>query len=155
VAHSAGLLLWRRTPELEVLLAHPGGPLHAHKDVWGIPKGLVEPGEDLLETAYREFSEELGLPVPPGTPVPIGDIRQKGGKLVTGWALEGDLDPATIRPGHFEMVWPPRSGRVQSFPEIDRVAWFALREAEVRILPAQAPFLERLAGLPGAAPGPA
>ena len=151
MAHSAGLLVWRRGTRLEVLLAHPGGPLHARKDVWGIPKGMVEPGEDLLDAAYREFVEELGLPVPVGEPVPIGDVRQKGGKLVTAWALEGDLDPAAIVPGHFEMVWPPRSGQVQSFPEIDRVEWFDLPTAEVKILPAQAPFLERLAASLGPA----
>lgn len=151
---SAGLLLWRRRPHLEVLLAHPGGPLHARKDVWGIPKGLVEDGEELLATAYREFEEELGLPVPPGDPVPLGEVRQKGGKVVTAWALEGDLDPGAIEPGHFEMVWPPRSGLVQSFPEIDRVAWFDLATARLKVLPAQLPLLDRLAD-PGPAPAPA
>jgi predicted NUDIX family NTP pyrophosphohydrolase len=142
--HSAGILLWRRSPDLQVLLVHPGGPLHARKDVWGIPKGLVEPGEELREAAYREFVEELGLPVPPGRPVPLGDIRQKGGKLVTGWAIEGDLDPTTIVPGLFEMVWPPRSGQIQRFPEIDRAEWFAVAVARAKLLPAQLPLLDRL-----------
>jgi predicted NUDIX family NTP pyrophosphohydrolase len=142
--HSAGILLWRRSPDLQVLLVHPGGPLHARKDVWGIPKGLVEPGEELREAAYREFVEELDLPVPPGQPVPLGDIRQKGGKLVTAWAIEGDLDPTAIVPGLFEMVWPPRSGQIQRFPEIDRAEWFAVAVARGKMLPAQLPFLDRL-----------
>jgi predicted NUDIX family NTP pyrophosphohydrolase len=142
--HSAGILLWRQSPDLQVLLAHPGGPLHARKDVWGIPKGLIEPGEELREAAYREFVEELGLPVPPGRPRPLGDIRQKGGKLVTAWAIEGDLDPTQIKPGLFEMIWPPRSDHLQSFPEIDRVEWFAVPAARGKMLPAQVPFLDRL-----------
>jgi predicted NUDIX family NTP pyrophosphohydrolase len=142
--HSAGILLWRQSPDLQVLLAHPGGPLHARKDVWGIPKGLIEPGEELREAAYREFVEELGLPVPPGRPRPLGDIRQKGGKLVTAWAIEGDLDPTQIKPGLFEMIWPPRSDQLQSFPEIDRVEWFAVPAARGKMLPAQVPFLDRL-----------
>ena len=141
---SAGLLLWRRDPALEVLLAHPGGPLHAKRDVWGIPKGLVEPGEDLLAAAYREFTEELGLPVPPGDPVPLGEVVQKGGKVVTAWAIEGDLDVTLLVPGLFEMAWPPRSGRLQSFPEIDRAEWFDLDAARVKMLPAQQPLLDRL-----------
>jgi predicted NUDIX family NTP pyrophosphohydrolase len=142
--HSAGILLWRRSPDLQVLLVHPGGPLHARKDVWGIPKGLVEPGEELREAAYREFAEELGRPVPPGRPVPLGDVRQKGGKLVTAWAIEGVLDPTTLVPGLFEMVWPPQSGQVQRFPEIDRAEWFAVPLARTKLLPAQLPFLDRL-----------
>jgi predicted NUDIX family NTP pyrophosphohydrolase len=146
---SAGLLLWRRRDDLEVLLAHPGGPLHAKRDVWGIPKGLVEPGEDLRAAAYREFTEELGLPVPQGEPVPLGEITQKGGKVVTAWALEGDLDVSTLDPGLFEMVWPPRSGQVQSFPEIDRAEWFDVDAARRKMLPAQQPLLDRLIELLG------
>jgi predicted NUDIX family NTP pyrophosphohydrolase len=144
VRHSAGLLVWRRRPDVEVLLAHPGGPLHAHRDVWGIPKGLIEPGEDLLTTAYREFTEELGLPPPPGEPVPLGEIVQKGGKVVTAWAIEGDVDLTAFSPGLFELVWPPRSGRVQRFPEIDRAEWFAVDAARAKMLPEQLPLLDRL-----------
>ena len=145
--HSAGLLVWRRRPALEVVLAHPGGPLHAKRDVWGIPKGLVEAGEDLLDAAYREFTEELGLAVPAGEPVPIGDVVQKGGKVVTAWAIEGDVDVTALSPGLFEMEWPPRSGRMQRFPEIDRAEWFAVDVARTKMLEAQQPFLDRLVGL--------
>lgn len=143
---SAGILLWRRRTGLEVLLAHMGGPLHAHKDVWGIPKGLVEPGEDLLTTAYREFGEELGLPVPPGDPVPLGEVVQRSGKVVTAWAVEGDLDVTTIEPGHFTMLW---HGRLQSFPEMDRAEWFDLPRAREKITAAQLPLLDRLLAVVG------
>ena len=141
---SAGLLLWRRRPDVEVLLAHPGGPLHAKRDVWGVPKGMPEGDEDLLTAAYREFEEELGVPVPAGDAVPLGEIVQKGGKVVTAWAIEGDLDVTAIAPGLFEMEWPPRSGRLQRFPEIDRAEWFAVDVARAKILPAQQPFLDRV-----------
>ena len=140
---SAGLLLWRRSPRLEVLLAHPGGPLYARKDdgVWSLPKGEPEPGEDLLTAARREFAEELGLPAPDAPPVPLGEVRYRSGKVVTAWAVEGDVDPDAIVPGMFEMTW---AGRVQTFPEIDRVAWFAPAAGRVKLLPAQRPFLDRL-----------
>jgi predicted NUDIX family NTP pyrophosphohydrolase len=142
---SAGLLVWRRQPTLQVLLAHPGGPLHARRDVWGIPKGLVEPGdEDLLATARREFTEELGVAPPSGQPVPLGEIVQKGGKVVTAWALEGDVDLTAFSPGLFELEWPPRSGRIQRFPEIDRAEWFPVDLARAKMLPAQLPLLDRL-----------
>ena len=143
---SGGLLLWRRSPSLEVLLAHPGGPFYARKDdgVWTLPKGEPEPGEDLLTAARREFAEELGLPAPDGELLPLGEVRYSSGKVVTAWAIEGDLDPNTIQPGLFELTW---AGRVQSFPEIDRVAWFAPGEGRVKLLPAQRPFLDRLEGL--------
>jgi predicted NUDIX family NTP pyrophosphohydrolase len=144
MVRSAGLLVWRRRSDLEVLLAHPGGPLFTKRDIWGIPKGLVEPGEDLLATAYREFGEELGIPAPTGTAVPLGEVVQKGGKVVTAWGIEGDVDLSSLAPGLFEMVWPPRSGRVQSFPEIDRAEWFAVGAARARMMPAQRPFLDRL-----------
>ena len=143
---SGGLLLWRRSPHLEVLLAHPGGPFYARKDdgVWSLPKGEPEPGEDLLTAACREFAEELGLPAPDGPPVPLGEVRYSSGKVVTAWAVEGDLDPDAIQPGLFEMTW---AGRVQTFPEVDRVAWFAPAEGRVKLLPAQCPFLDRLEAL--------
>ncbi|GAC1440809.1 MAG: NUDIX domain-containing protein [Mycobacteriales bacterium] len=143
---SAGILLWRRVSSLEVLLAHPGGPLHARKDVWSIPKGEVDRGEDLLAAAYREFTEELGLPVPPGEPVALGDVVQRSGKIVTAWAIEGDLDVTAIDPGQFRMQW---HGRVQSFPEMDRAEWFDLARAKAKMLPAQWPLVERLTELLG------
>jgi predicted NUDIX family NTP pyrophosphohydrolase len=146
---SAGLLLYRRRGgRLEVLLGHPGGPLFASRDegAWTIPKGEVEPDEAWLSVARREFEEETGTPPPADLASyrPLGDVRQKSGKVVTAWAVEGDLDPATAVSNTFEMEWPPRSGRRQAFPEIDRVAWFELAEARRRIITAQAAFLDRL-----------
>jgi predicted NUDIX family NTP pyrophosphohydrolase len=143
---SAGLLLYRRSPSLEVLLAHPGGPLYARRDdgVWTVPKGEPEPGEEPLAAAYREFAEELGVPAPAGEPVLLGDVRYSSGKVVTAWALEGDLDPGSIVPGLFEMAW---RGRVEQFPEIDRVGWLTPQQGRVRLLPAQHPFLDRLEDL--------
>jgi predicted NUDIX family NTP pyrophosphohydrolase len=144
---SAGILLWRRREDaVEVLLAHNGGPYWARKDHghWTIPKGEGEPGEELAAVARREFAEETGHEVPDGPLIDLGEIRQKSGKLVLGWAVEGDLDPATAVSNTFEMEWPPRSGRVQSFPEIDRVAWFGLEDARSRLKEAQVPFLDRL-----------
>jgi len=144
---SVGILLWReRKGHLEVLLGHPGGPYFAGKDAdhWTVLKGEVEPDEDLVAVARREFAEETGHQLPDGPLIELGDIRQKSGKLVVAWAVEGDLDSETAVSNTFEMEWPPRSGRVQKFPEIDRVAWFDVREARVRIKEAQAPFLDRL-----------
>jgi predicted NUDIX family NTP pyrophosphohydrolase len=143
---SFGILLYRRRPSLEVLLAHMGGPFWQRKEIgaWTVPKGEPADGETPVATARREFEEELGLPVPPGELLELGDARQNGGKLVTVWALEGDLDPDGIRPGTFEMQWPPRSGRVQQFPEIDRVAWLTPSEASELIVGGQRPFLARL-----------
>jgi predicted NUDIX family NTP pyrophosphohydrolase len=146
-SRSAGLLLYRTTPAgLEVLLAHMGGPFWARRDVgaWTIPKGLPEPGEDLEATARREFTEELGLPVPPGELHPLGEVRQTGGKVVTAWALAADLDPDTVVPGTFEMEWPRGSGRMGTFPEVDRVAWFDLAAARERLVTAQRDLLDRL-----------
>ncbi|EHN79526.1 NUDIX domain-containing protein [Streptomyces coelicoflavus] len=146
---SAGLLLHRRGPggELQVLLGHMGGPFYTRRDAgaWTVPKGEYDPEEPAWEAARREFEEELGLPPPEGEAVPLGEVRQAGGKLVTVWAVEADLDPAAVVPGTFTMEWPPRSGRTEEFPELDRVAWFALDRAREVIVKAQAAFLDRLA----------
>jgi predicted NUDIX family NTP pyrophosphohydrolase len=143
---SAGLLMYRlRGGTLEVLLVHPGGPLWANKDagMWSIPKGEVREGEDALATAKREFEEETGIR-PAGEFVALEPIRQKSGKIVHAWALEGDCDPAAIRSNTFKMEWPPRSGRMQSFPEVDRAEFFAATEAKQRINPSQAAFVDEL-----------
>ncbi|MFE1315101.1 NUDIX domain-containing protein [Streptomyces sp. NPDC058755] len=145
---SAGLLLFRHTDDgLEVLLGHMGGPFFAKKDAgaWTVPKGEYEPDEPAWEAARREFREELGLAPPDGQAVPLGEVAQANGKIVTVWAIEADLDPEAIDPGTFTMEWPPRSGRTQEFPELDRVAWFALDRARALIITAQAAFLDRLA----------
>jgi predicted NUDIX family NTP pyrophosphohydrolase len=144
---SAGVLLWRRGPSgLEVLLGHPGGPLWAKKDAghWTVVKGEVEPGEAPEDVARREFKEETGNDLPGGPMVELGEIKQKSGKVVRAWAVEGDLDPATAASNTFTMEWPPRSGRKAEFPEIDRVEWFDLDEARRRIKDAQSPFIDRL-----------
>ncbi|OLF05358.1 NUDIX hydrolase [Actinophytocola xinjiangensis] len=149
VKRSAGILLYRRAEDgIEVLLGHMGGPFWARKDAaaWTMPKGEYPPEEPPETAARREFTEELGLPVPPGDWVPLGEVRQSG-KTVTAWALAGDLDPDTVVPGTFEMEWPPRSGRTQEFPELDRVAWFPLAEATEKIVKGQRDFLDRLAGM--------
>jgi predicted NUDIX family NTP pyrophosphohydrolase len=146
-ARSAGLLLHRdRTGVREVLLVHPGGPFWARKDLgaWSIPKGEYGDGEMPEAAALREFEEELGSPAPAGERTPLGEIRQKNGKRVVAWALEGDLDADAIASNTFELEWPPRSGRTATFPEVDRAAWFALEEAREKINPAQAAFLDRL-----------
>ena len=146
---SAGILMWRRRGgEREVLLAHFGGPMWAKKDAgaWAIPKGLVEEGEDIEACARREFAEELGVE-PEGELVPLGRIRQKGGKWVEAFALEGDLDADAIVSDHYRLEWPPGSGRFGSWPEVDRAAWFTLAEARTRILPSQLPILDRFEAL--------
>jgi predicted NUDIX family NTP pyrophosphohydrolase len=145
-AISSGLLLFRRrSGELEVLLVHPGGPFWRRRDLgaWSIPKGEPLPGEDSGAAARREFAEETGF-APQGALLPLGEIRQKGGKRVEAFALQGDLDADAIKSNTFEMEWPQRSGRKASFPEVDRAAWFALSEARERILESQAPLLDRL-----------
>ncbi|MFH8976885.1 NUDIX domain-containing protein [Streptomyces sp. NPDC017890] len=149
---SAGLLLYRhvgRGPgrDLQVLLGHMGGPFYARRDAgaWTVPKGEYDPAEPAWEAARREFEEELGLPPPEGEAVPLGEVRQAGGKVVTVWAVEAGLDPATAVPGTFRMEWPPRSGRIEEFPELDRVAWFPVDRAREVIVKAQAAFLDRLA----------
>jgi predicted NUDIX family NTP pyrophosphohydrolase len=145
---SAGILLYRRTPEgeIEVLLAHPGGPIWAKRDegVWTVPKGEFHEGEEAWAVARREFEEETGHPAPDSDPIELGEIRQKGGKVVEAWALEGDLDPATAQSNTFPFEWPPRSGTWITIPEIDRVEWFAPDEARRRIKETQIPFVDRL-----------
>jgi predicted NUDIX family NTP pyrophosphohydrolase len=145
---SAGLILHRRQAgcDLEILLVHPGGPFWAKKDegAWSIPKGEFEAGEDPLAAAKRELEEETGI-VARGECVPLGSARQKNGKLVHAWALEQDADAGSIRSNSFTMEWPPRSGRTQEFPEVDRAGWFDLAHAREKLNPAQAEFLVRLA----------
>ena len=144
---SAGLLMFRRKDNrLEVLLAHPGGPFFAKKDVgaWTIPKGEAALGEDLLKRAQLEFEEELGIR-PSGDWIELGSIKQKGGKIVHAWAVEGDLpDSFKLKSNTFEIEWPPRSGKRQKFPEVDRVAFFPEEVARPKINPAQVAFLDRL-----------
>lgn len=146
---SAGLLLFRHTDDgLQVLLGHMGGPFFARRDAgaWTVPKGEYVPDEEAAwDAARREFQEELGLPPPDGEAVPLGEVKQTNGKVVTAWAIEADLDPATVVPGTFRMEWPPKSGQEQEFPELDRVEWFALDLARAVIVKAQATFLDRLA----------
>ena len=144
---AAGLLLFRRTPEgPQVLLVHLGGPFWAGRDLgaWSLPKGEVAPGEDTLSAARREFREEIGLE-PAGTPFPLGQVKQPGGKVVHAWALEGDFEPSSLKSNTFSVEWPKGSGHVRDFPEVDRAAWFDLAEARRRILGAQTPLLDVLA----------
>ncbi len=144
---SAGILLYRMGVDgVEVLLVHPGGPFFARKDdgAWSVPKGLVDPGEDLLAAARREFAEETGHPVPDGDVIELGEVRLRSGKRVHAFAVEGDLDADLIVSNVFEMAWPPRSGRMQTFPEVDRAAWFSAPQARVKLNAAQADFVDRL-----------
>ena len=144
---SAGILLFRRRDgRLELLLAHQGGPFWAKKDLghWTIPKGEAEPGEAWFDVARREFAEEVGIEPEIGVDLPLGKITQKSGKLVVAWGAAGDVDPAVAHSNTFSMEWPPKSGRVQAFPEIDRVEWFEASEARRRLKPAQVPFIDRL-----------
>ncbi len=144
---SAGILLYRLRPAgPEVLLGHMGGPFWMNKDDggWSIPKGEHGPDEDPLAVARREFAEELGAPVPAQDLVPLGTLRVTSGKLLAVWAAEGDFDAATAQSNTFTMEWPPRSGRVQEYPEIDRAAWFGLAEARSKLVKGQVPFLDRL-----------
>jgi predicted NUDIX family NTP pyrophosphohydrolase len=143
---SAGILMYRRRGgKLEVLLVHPGGPFWRNKDAgaWSLPKGEVDAGEDDMAAARREFEEELGTR-PDGELVPLGEVRQRSGKRVRAFALEGDLDAEAARSVTFEMEWPPRSGRMASFPEVDRAAWFELDVARNKLVAGQAPLLDRL-----------
>jgi predicted NUDIX family NTP pyrophosphohydrolase len=148
-ASSAGILMYRRTGKaLEVLLVHPGGPFWRNKDdgAWSIPKGEMDEGEDPAEAALREFMEELGSA--PTEPLrPLSEIRQRGGKRVHAFVVEGDIDVGAIASNTFEMEWPSRSGRLQTFPEVDRAEWFDLRLANEKILASQRPLLDQLAVL--------
>jgi predicted NUDIX family NTP pyrophosphohydrolase len=154
---SAGILLYRYPrcspvtgdAEPEVLLVHPGGPMWARRDLgaWSIPKGEVDPGEEPLAAGRREFAEETGSPAPEGEPVALGEVRLKSGKRILAWALAGDLDAAGVVSNTFEMQWPPRSGRMRSFPEVDRAQWFSLQDARARLNPAQAAFVDRVADI--------
>ena len=144
---SAGILMYRGAgPALELLLVHPGGPFWAKKDqgAWSIPKGEYGEDEEPLACAIREFEEELGSPLPQGAYLELGALVQPSRKMVVAYAIEGEFDPARLKSNHFEMEWPPRSGRRQSFPEVDRAQWFSVAEARVKIQPGQAPFIDRL-----------
>jgi predicted NUDIX family NTP pyrophosphohydrolase len=146
---SAGILLWRGGASgVEVFLVHPGGPFWRNKDegAWSIPKGEAAPGEDLLGHARREFEEETGAPIH-GDFRKLGPTKQPGGKLVHAFAVEGDFDPGSLRSDLFEMEWPPRSGRRQSFPEVDRAAWFSFAAAREKILKGQVALLDELEAL--------
>lgn len=142
---SAGILLYRRSPDLGLLLVHPGGPFWARKDeaAWSIPKGLIDDSEDLETAARREFAEETGY-VPPGPLIPLGEFKQSGGKVVVAFALEGNFDPATLASDTLSLEWPPRSGRSITVPEVDRAEWMAPERARTRLHKGQVPILEAL-----------
>jgi predicted NUDIX family NTP pyrophosphohydrolase len=143
---SAGILMYRRLDaDLELLLVHPGGPFWARKDLgaWSIPKGEYSESEDALVVAKREFEEETGAPAQ-GDFLPLGELVQPGRKIVTAWAVEGDFDPSDLKSNLFEMEWPPKSGRRQSFPEVDRAQWFSPADAREKILKGQSEFITRL-----------
>ncbi|MDQ1618374.1 MAG: hypothetical protein QOE19_943 [Actinomycetota bacterium] len=144
---SAAILLFRRSEDqTEVLLGHMGGPFWSRRDeaAWSLPKGEHGPDEQPADAARREFEEELGLPLPHGELVDLGSVRQAGGKVVSAYALAGDLDPRDVRAGTFEMEWPRGSGRIEVFPELDRVAWFGIEQARPKLVSAQRAFLDRL-----------
>jgi len=146
-AHSAGLVLYRRRDgKLEVLLVHPGGPFWQKRDdgAWSIPKGEIAENEVGIDVAGREFQEELGVAAPDGEPKSLGAVRQSGGKVVHAWALAGDLDVTKTTSNTFEIEWPPRSGKMQAFPEVDRAEWFDIDTARRKLLPAQGAFIDRL-----------
>lgn len=144
--HSAGLLLFRRTTQgIEVLLVHPGGPFWARKETagWSIPKGEINEDEDPLHAAHREFVEEVGIS-PEGEALPLTPVRQKGGKIIHAWAMEAEFEPERLHSSTFQLEWPPHSGQLQEFPEVDRAAWFTIESAAERINPGQKPLLREL-----------
>jgi predicted NUDIX family NTP pyrophosphohydrolase len=156
-------LVYRVTPALvvEVLIAHPGGPFWARKDAgaWSVPKGEYEDHDDALAAAFREFREEIGQAPPDGRPLPLGELTQPGGKRVSVWAVEGDLDVTHAASNTFEIEWPRGSGRIRAFPEVDRVEWVTVTTARTKLLKGQVPFLDRLVDdlrlrRPGATEGP-
>ncbi len=153
---SAGLLLYRAGADgaVEVLIAHPGGPFWGRKDdgAWSIPKGEQPEGEDSWDTARREFAEEIGLEAPDGERTDLGVVRQAGGKVVAVFAVRGDLDVTDARSNTFELEWPPRSGQRREFPEVDRVGWFSVAQARIKLLAGQRPILDRLVDYLGARP---
>jgi predicted NUDIX family NTP pyrophosphohydrolase len=143
---SAGILMYRRAGEsIELFLVHPGGPYWAKKDLggWSVPKGEYEPDEDPLVAARREFAEETGFDVD-GDFIPLAPVKQKGGKVVSAWAVEGSIDASAIRSNMFSMEWPPRSGRQQEFPEVDRAGWFGVAEARLKLNASQVAFIDEL-----------
>ena len=148
VARSAGLLLYRITAAgvVEVLLAHPGGPFWSRKDAgaWSVPKGEYDWDVNALATAFREFREETGHDAPAGEPIPLGEVRQPGGKKVAAWALRGELDVTRAYSNTFEMEWPRGSGTIREFPEVDRLEWVSVEGARTKLLKGQVPFLDRL-----------
>ncbi len=147
---SAGLLLYRVVDGgLAILLVHPGGPLWARKDLgaWSVPKGEYDENEEPLAVAVREFEEETGAAPDVTAAVPLGSVRQRGGKVVTAWAVEGDFDPETLRSNTFEMRWPPRSDTVREFPEVDRAEWFGVAQAREKVVPAQVELIDRLVAI--------
>jgi predicted NUDIX family NTP pyrophosphohydrolase len=146
IIRSAGLLMFRRRgAAVEVLLAHPGGPFWSRRDAasWTLPKGEIDEGEDPLAAARREFEEETGFASAPPFHL-LGELKQKSGKRITAWAFEGDADPLRLVSSPFDIEWPPRSGRMQRFPEIDRVAWFSPQDARAKLIAGQAPFIDAL-----------
>ncbi|MGP8247510.1 MAG: NUDIX domain-containing protein [Bryobacteraceae bacterium] len=155
---SAAILLFKRgAGGFEVLLVHPGGPFWAKKDLgaWSLPKGEYDPREHPLSAALHEFEEETGFRLEPGNLLPLGELKQPSGKIVTAWALEKDIDAALVKSNMFEIEWPPKSGKLQAFPEVDRAGWFSLAHAREKLLKGQVGFLNRLVEilkLPAGAP---
>lgn len=143
---SAGILLYRMRDEIEVLLVHPGGPFWVKKDVgaWSLPKGEFAKGDTALVTAKREFEKEIGQPLPAGDLLPLLPVKQADGKVIYAWALEGDIDIAQLKSNTFTMEWPPKSGKLQAFPEVDRAEWFTMSIAKSKIIPGQADLLDEL-----------